>query len=404
MEKSVNIEVSSGNVVSNHVDMPVSLPHDYIVSNIYGMPQYDNGKLAYCDRLWNGVVLCENKSGILSFRSFIQADSSEINKFIFIPRNMFEERRRMGMIFYICLQPKFTGGGILSLSYSLPKAVLQADSGVALYNAPVILQRNLSDLSLKPMFSLDFDLDHSKYFYMHFDYDIFNHRAWMGCEKLTWPMDEYLPEDYKDNVELNPFDPGFYDTFNPIMASFRDTDGKCDGLYGHLERSQRLSRTGYYFLNSIFAHNGRELLFSNGSTGVVYVADSAAVDKKYSRYVVFDIPDNSIPAPDSSMFYKREYGMNYDAAFSRCIVDAKLDDSSVYSLVRYGMPRVVATGRERYGYIVIDRRSGKRHEYMLPSNEESMVYGWGLGTEKKNHFPFVFLKNKDGYMVRMYKI
>lgn len=404
-EKVASADIPTGNVVSKHTDLPVMLPHDFIVSTIYGMPQYDNGNFAYSDMLWNGVVLCENKSGKLSYRSFIQADSSEINRFVFIPRDMFEERKRLGMIFYICLQPKFTEGGILSLSYSLPKAILEANNkGVALYNAPVILQRDLSNLSLKPMFSLDFDLDHSKYFYMHFDYDIFNHKAWMGCEKLTWPMDDYSPEDYKDNIELNPFDARFYDTFNPVMASFRDTDGRCDGLYGHLERSQQLSRTGYYFLNSIFSHNGRELLYSNGYTGVVYVADSSRVGKDDSRYIVFDIPDSCIPVPDSSMFYKREYGMQFDAAFNRCIVDAKFDDNYVYCLVRYGMPRVVETGRERYCYVVVDRHSGKRREYVLPANDDSKVYGWGLGTEKKTYFPFVFLKSRDGCLVRMYKI
>lgn len=59
----------------------------------------------------------------------------------------------------------------------------------------------------------------------------------MGCEKLTWPMDGYAEEDISNDVNLNSFDDRFYDTFNPIVASFDTVSGKCVGQYGRLEQS-----------------------------------------------------------------------------------------------------------------------------------------------------------------------
>lgn len=71
-------------------------------------------------------------------------------------------------------------------------------------------------------------------------------------------MDGFEKDEIAGNVAVDPFNDKFYATFNPIMASFDVNSGKCDGHYGKLEESQRLSKTGYYFLNNVYAHFGKD--------------------------------------------------------------------------------------------------------------------------------------------------
>lgn len=255
------------------------------------------------------------------------------------------------------------------------------------------------------MISPDFDLEHSKYFYLHFVFDLFNNKLWTGSEKLTWPMDGFEKENIVGQKDLDPFNGSFYKTFNPIIASFRINDGKCDGHYGKLERIQENSRTGYYYLNNVFAHEGKTFLYGNGYTGKLYVTDSLHLDK-YKVYMVFDTDTVPMIAPDSTKFYTHEYGNLYSSYFTKCITTVKMDKRNIYCLVKHGMPRTDNFQKDRYSFVIVNRKNGKTKEYPLPSvaPAEYKCLGYGINAQDKHFNPFMFIKKDGKYIIRMLDI
>lgn len=379
-------------------DMAVPIAQNDFVSSVYDIPKFEGGYFFYTDMLKNGVMLFRQHGKNLEFRAFLQADSTEENRFVRVPEDVLRNQKKAGSVFYIALSANLTDDGRIAISYSLPRLEVEKVEGdemfLAYYNAPAILTRRLDTLRPDSMVALDFDLAHSNYFHMHFVYDWFADKIWLGCVKLTWPM-EFAKEEYAGKVDLDSFDDRFYDTFNPIMASFDVATGKVSGHYGRLEESQRRSKTGYYFQNNLFAHHGRDLLYCNGYTGVLYVADSTRVDSPAASYRAFEIDTSSLPAPDPSEFYTMEYGTLYASSFGRCVTAVKMNGERICCLVRYGRPLQTLSADDRYTFVTIDRKTGERSEYALPVYEGVETLGMGIRKDDGEMNPFVFLK-KDG--------
>ena len=389
-------------------DIRVELPDSEFISSVYDVPKVENGHFFFSDMLNNGIMLFKKDGDAFKFRSLIQADESEKNRFVEVSDEDFSRLEKNGQVFYIALSANMIDNERLGISYSLPK-ILERKVGeekkFCFYNSPAILIRDIDWLKPGKMIAPDFDLEHSPYFYQHFTFDVFGSRLWLGCEKLTWPMDGYAEEDISNDVNLNSFDDRFYDTFNPIVASFDTVSGKCVGQYGRLEQSQRLSKTGYYFLYPLYAHCQSDLLYGNGYTGVLYLADSSDVAKPKRKYTVFDFDYSSMPAPDSTKFYTQEYGGLYDDTFNRCITEVRMDAKRICCLVRHGRARVENPQDAFYSFAVIDRKTGKCKEYPIANDVgDSKVLGYGISHDKTGFLPFVFLRDKAGYYVRTYSV
>lgn len=385
-------------------EFAVGLKNDVFISNVYDIPKFENGNFFFTDMLNNGVMLFSQEGRKLVYKTLFQANQEERKRFVSVSDSMFEKLVKQGQVFYIALSANMIDEHCLAISYSLPKIFGQMDGGeynLSFYNAPAVLVRNIDNLQSEQMIAPDFDLMNADYFYMHFAFDLFNGRLWFGCQKLTWPMDGFEKDDIAGNVAVDPFNDKFYSTFNPIMASFDVKSGKCDGHYGKLEESQRLSKTGYYFLNNVYAHFGKDFLYGNGYTGKLYVSDSISVGIGDRCYDVFDIDLSKLPEPDSSKFYKLEYGSLYDANFSRCVTAVKMNDKEICCLVKYGRPRHDDFQNDRYSFVVIDRKSGKMKEFPLPSvSADEKCLGYGIRNEQDHFSPFVFLRSNSGYKLR----
>ncbi len=386
-------------------DAPLELTDDMYISTVYDIPKLENGHFFFNDMLNNGIMLFRQEGNGFRYRSFLQANDNERNKFVKIPDFRFNRMVGKGQVFYIALSANMIDDNHIGISYSLPDISgeeIDGEYNITYFNAPAILIRNVDDLRPGKMITPDFDLMHSEYFHRHFTFDIFNNRLWLGCQKLTWPMDGFTEEDVAGNVEMDPFDDGFYDTFNPIIASFDIDSGKCDGHYGKLEECQRKSKTGYYFLNEVYTHHGGDLLYGNGYTGRLYVADSASVDRPKREYTVFDIDPSSFPEPDSTKFYLQEYLSLYTPNFKRCITAVKMNDREICCLVKYGtQDRGDDFQKDRYSYIVVDRKSGESKEYPLPPIPADVkCLGYGIRNEHNAFNPFIFIKDAAGHKVR----
>lgn len=389
-------------------DIEVRTKEGVEISSIYDIPKIENGHLFFNDMLNNGIMLFKEEGGTFNFKTLLQANETEKKKFVSVSDEHFHNLVKQGQVFYIALSANMLDSSHLGISYSLPKIIEEKvgnEFNFSFYNAPAVLIRNIYDYSSGNMIVPDFDLEHSKYFCLHFVFDIFNNRLWTGCEKLTWPMDGYEKEDIAGNIDLDPFRKDFYKTFNPIIASFRLDDGKCDGHYGKLEHIQENSRTGYYYLNNVFAYEGKNFLYGNGYTGKLYLTDSLHLDK-YRVYKVFDTDNVTMPTPDSTKFYTHEYGNIYSPYFAKCITTVKMDKRNIYCLVKYGMPRNDDFQKDRYSFVIINRKNSKVTEYLLPpvAPVEYKCLGYGIKVHNKKFNPFMFIKKNEKYIIRTFEI
>lgn len=374
---------------------------DFFISNIYDIPKIENGNLFFTDMLNNGVMLFKLKDNRYIYRTLFQVNDYEKKRFVSVSDQQYKNLVAAGQVFNIALSSNMIDDKHLAISYSLPKILEEKVDGIinlSFYNAPAILIRNIEDFQSEEMITPDFNLSNSDYFYMHFSFDIFNNKLWVGCEKLTWPMDGFEKEDIEGNIEINPFDERFYDTFNPIIASFDINSGKCNGHYGDLDESQRKSRTGYYFLNNVFAHYKDNYLYGNGYTGKLYL--NSNTDTTTTCYEVFDVNSSQFAVPDSSKFYKLEYGSLYDSNFSKCITAVKMNDKEICCLVKHGKPRSDNFNNDRYSFVIINRISGKIQERFLPVIDSRIKsLGYGIMNEQNEFNPFIFIKEENDYKI-----
>ncbi len=389
-------------------DVEVNTADSIEISSIYDVPKIENGNLYFNDMLNNGIMLFRKEGSAFKYKTLFQANEKEKNKFVFVTDEHFRELKRQGQVFYIALSANMLDSDHIAISYSLPKILEKTEGGetyVSFYNAPAVLIRDINDTAYSRLIAPDFDLEHSKYFYLHFVFDLFHDKLWMGCEKLTWPMDGYEKEDIVGYKDLDPFQADFYQTFNPILASFNLSNGECDGHYGELDKIQEKSRTGYYYLNNVFAHEGRHFLFGNGYTGKLYLTDGQNMDQ-YRTYKVFDVDSASMPEPDSTRFYTHEYGNIYNPYFTSCVTQVKIGKRDIYCLVKHGMPKMDDFQKDRYSFVVINRKSGKAKEYLLPmvDSAEYKCLGYGIQVQNEAFDPFMFIKKDGKYLIRTFKL
>ena len=205
-------------------DIAVNTKNGVEISTIYDIPKIENGHLFFNDMLNNGIMLFNKESGAFNFKRLFQADETERKKFVSVPDNDFQNLVKQGEVFYIALSANMLDSSHIGISYSLPKILREKVDSVwdySFYNAPAVLIRNINDYTSGKMIAPDFDLEYSKYFYLHFVFDLFNNKLWTGCEKLTWPMDGYEKEDIVGQKGLDPFNGSFYKTFNLTVSANR---------------------------------------------------------------------------------------------------------------------------------------------------------------------------------------
>ncbi len=395
-------------IPDNYTDHHLDYPPSTIISGVYDVIRYEGDRFYYPDVLNNGVLCFHKPDGKdkLQFEALIQADSIEKKKYIDLPEDIYQEQKSRHMIFYITCGANQLDNEHIGVSYSLPKVFIE-DRGdentyLSYYNSPAIISRNTSTKQPGPFIALDFQLHEESFFYEHFNFTATDSLILMGCKKLTWPI-ESEPEDYMDDVPMNPFCEGFYQTENPMLAAFDRNTGKLVTRFGKLEECQSKSRTGYYYSNPLSCISGNEILYTNGYTGQLYITSGRDLNKATQHYSLFEVETDKFPPVDSLNFYKYEYVKPYNRFFDRCIVDMKLTPSHVYCLVRYGAPGESYTSHDEYTFATIDRKSRQIKEVRLPHYDGTEILGYGLRNDRQGCIqPFAFIKSKDGHFVRIF--
>lgn len=141
-------------------DIRVELPDSEFISSVYDVPKVENGHFFFSDMLNNGIMLFKKDGDAFKFRSLIQADESEKNRFVEVSDEDFSRLEKNGQVFYIALSANMIDNERLGISYSLPK-ILERKVGeekkFCFYNSPAILIRDIDGLKPGKMIAPDFD-------------------------------------------------------------------------------------------------------------------------------------------------------------------------------------------------------------------------------------------------------
>lgn len=355
----------------------LSIPDSISISEIHMQPEFSDAGLFFNDKLRYSILMfspdCDNRDK-LSFRAEIKTDSVENKRFVTVSDSIYRILGSDNGIAYMPLSPKIIDSATLAISYSLPK-LFKTDHGTIGYmNQAAILTVDTKTLRHKSLIPL---LHSHQYFHPHFSFYTTPTEIITGCTQLTWPMG-FDRDEYETTPENNPFDDTFYKKPNPIMAAFGRDSWKLEKLFGQLPEHAAKSKTGQYFCGYIFDYCDGEVIWSDAVSGQISIADSTDYNNVKEKLSAFSIPDDCIPAPDSSLFYSYECAAAYEPVFCRTITHMKLTKDKIHCIVRYGNFLEPELAEDRHTYVEIDRHTGKAVERQIPVPAGHIPMAYGL--------------------------
>lgn len=334
---------------------------NYPISGIYEKAVFKNNHLVFTDELRNAGYLFEidlnTKQGF--FKNVIVADSIEKNQFVDIPQNVFEEKNKMGGIFYIACQTNLLNKDKLSISYSLPKLFMESEYNMAYYNEPVIISMDTQTLKNRKLTALDFDIFNDEFMYQHYTYFILDEdKIVIPCVRNTWPIEIEL-EDYQGKENLDPFLDSFYQQKNPYFAVFDINTGKLINRFGNLTEVQNTSKTGYYFVSTVFTSSKNEVIYGDGYSGKLFLADKDNLDHYKKEYNVFDINFEKFPNINQANFYSFNQPNNYNSILNKYIKEVGFTNEYIYCLVNSTTSKGFSN-QDNLELIILDKKDGKK--------------------------------------------
>ncbi|MBW3519984.1 hypothetical protein [Flavobacterium sp. NKUCC04_CG] len=334
---------------------------NYPISGIYEKAVFKNNHLIFTDELKNAGYLFEidlhAKQGY--FKNLIVADSIEKKQFVDIPQNVFEEKDKMGGIFYIACQANLINKDKLSISYSLPKLFMESEYNMAYYNEPVIISMDTETLENRKLTALDLDIFKDEFMYQHYTYFVLDDtKIVIPCVRNTWPIEVEL-EDYQGKENLDPFLDSFYQQKNPYLAVFDINTGKLINRFGNLNRVQRVSKTGYYFVSTVFAGSKKEVIYGDGYSGKLFLSEKENLDNPIKEYRVFDVDTEKFPSINKNNFYSFDQANNYSSILNKYIKEVGLTKTHIYCLVN-PISSKGFSNQDNLELIILDKKDGKK--------------------------------------------
>lgn len=316
----------------------------------------------------------DGEGGNMKLAELLDVQGEYKDGFISVDEKQRAGYEQAGMLFYILCNATICDDGDIVMSASLPKIqYMDADrKEVGVFNQPCIIRHSLSRTYKDIVVPLDFNLFGDDYFYKHFQFSVSRCHAIMGCQQLTWPM-EYEPTDYRGIANKDPFMAGYYNTPHPIMASFNAYSGKLEHRFGCLDASAAEMRTGYYYVSQLSCANNREVAYTDGYSGRVYICDSADMCRPKAVYSAFALDTVGVQLPDTSLFYTFEYAGKFNNYYYRNIVDVQFNDSSILCLVSIGPVGEKADGKL---LVHIDRNTMRRTTRRVPTSASDICMGF----------------------------
>lgn len=388
-------------------DYKLCMPKEVPLGQIFRNPYFKDDMFFYPDELLGGVPVYKRKVGTdeFGFSRLLMPADREKDRFVNIPDYLYQMKKANGSIHYIICNAWTLDSAHIGMSYSLPRMFMKDSTTLAYYNKACILSRRIDGFAEDSCIVFDFQPYYDKYMFRHFQFSSTGDKIIIGLWKKTWPM-EVETEEYKGQADIDPFMNGFYATDNPIMAAFDRRTGKLVQTFGHLDDIAKNTLTGYYYTDALSVVGGSELAYTDSYSGKVYVADTSDLAREKACYEVFYIDAKLLPPLDTAKFYSYDAPKVYRNVFCRKVSDIRITPDKLYCVIAYGDQSDPEDPRTDYTYIVFDRKTGKKKEYLYPKEVDGYtVFTRGLYEDGGTVLPFMVLKNGDGLgVLRVYSL
>lgn len=384
-------------------DYRLDVSPDAPLCEIFRNPYFSGDTFFYPDEILGTVSLFRKEAagGGFAFAGSMGAAEEEKNMFVDVDsltmRSLIENKN----LFYIVCNAAMLDNDHIGISFSLPRVFFESEDNLALYNEACILPRRMPGMEVEPCVPLNFTTKEDKFFYKHFQFSSTGSRLIMPCEKFTWAS-SFHEDEYRNDVSYNSFMPGFYDTETSFLVEIDRRTGNILRRFGRLDSIARKTLTGYYYVDAVSSVGGNELVYTDGYSGKVYVADTSDVATEKNRYTIFEISDADLPPVDTTMFYKYEYAKPYRSVFCRKVEDVRITPETLYCLVAYGDLSAPNDKRTRYTFVTVDRKTGERREYLYPEEDGYTIFTRGLREKDGRVYPFSVLKRGGKALLRVY--
>lgn len=395
---------------NNFTEYTLNTNSDFPLSSCKDSPVFKDGIFLYNDELSDGIMVFNKNGNNIDFKAMLQVDSTERVRFVNVPQEVYNFMIKEKQVFYIPIYPILSEDGKwIEISYSLPDLSIESDSAgnrcIAYYNAPVIIRRDAETFKSGPMYMMDFEITSSDFMNFHFNYTIVGDTMIFGCKKKAWPLDIPLKR-YKGITHMDPFMHEFYDIENPYMAAYDRKTGKQICQFGNIDNYAHKSLSGYAFIDPQSSAHNKEVVYTDGYSGRVVIADVSDLRNAKEEYRLFDIAVEEFPLPDSSLFYKEEYRKAYNKFFYRNISAIEFTDSFISCIIHYGIPTDTDDRKtDNYVFAVINRQTGEIQQYRIPKYKNTEIMGYGLTNQQQDIYsPFIFFKDEKEYKVKVFNI
>lgn len=385
----------------------VNVPPEYIVSEALYSPVFTDGHLYFNDKLAMTIYHLQDSADVMTFRNRIEADKTEQTKFVNIPEHHYQRMLKRDEVKFIPLQPFRYDSTHIAVSYSLPRLWMEDSTSIAYMNEACFIVRDMDGSSDKSIQRVLADSDDG-FFYTHFYLKKLKDKLIVNCERLTGPA-VYEKEEYSGNPEMDQFINSFYDDFRqPVLASVNLSDGDIHRQFGKLPSFAKTAKTGYSFSNAVFDTRDDEIAYASPYSGEIFIStyDTLDCDDCTRKYSAFNIPSDSIIAPDPSSFYTFNCEQQVKPLLQKRIVDLKFNSSDIFLLIRDGQTNIGRPFVNDYLYAIISRRTGDVATYSFPAGKETGLrpIGYGIGEDNNNElFPYMIAMDEADYFLVTFK-
>lgn len=369
----------------------------YAIGRVRWTPAFKDGMLAFRDD-FNWRPSCFRQVGdTLRFVSSITPTDEEKRRYMHITKEQQDLVIESGAAYFMPIGIEFLSDGDLGFAYAMPEVYSEGENDFSFYNHPLMLVRDAATLEAKPAIAVADDFfdsaDSISYEYMNFNV-IDSCRFVLYQYKTGWPIEGF--EEYTGDAWFDSFMDEFYDGENYYAMLVDAKTGEKIRQFGPLPDVARETKTGYGNIYLCVGSDGKEMVYTDTSSGEVHLADNATPWNVKHTYRAFELDPARWPVVDEALYYTPEYANEFYEYTCRYIKCLKLTEDKIHVLSTVSYSKMNSMLEPLYEYRVIDRRSGEVETSFRVTkqfDDETMLVA-GLSSDEE---PVLFyLSERDG--------
>ena len=332
----------------------------FALGRLHWIPALKGGVLALRDD-YNGRPSCFWQAGdTMLFAGHVTPTDEEKRRYMHISKEQQDLVIGNGSAYFMPIGIEFLPDGNLGFAYSMPEVYLEDEGYFSFYNHPLLLVRDAATLEPRPAIALADgffnNMDSVSYEYLNFNVIDSCHLV-LKQYKTGWPIEGF--EEFTGDAWFDSFMDEFYDGDNCYAMLVDARTGEKIRQFGPLPDVARETKTGYCYASLCVGSDGKEMVYTDVSSGEIHLADNATPWDVKRTYRAFALDPARLPAIDESLFYTPEYANEFTRYFCRFVRNLRLTEDKIHVLCSVSHSKMQFMLEPVYEYRVIDRRSGE---------------------------------------------